>query len=274
MRIQSLEFWIFRRLSLHQTHLKYFSTFTRDIYPIYLLPGTDPDIIPFISDFRVVSNIHDFGIPSLKSGGKKRRPELQGDSKSVYLPQEAAHINSGHRCYIQKSITKTALRFLSVFESTYPKLLLDIGCGTGLSAEAATKNGYQVVGIDINMSMLSLASTKRMSSCDYLSANCALPFPIRQRFFDAVISISFLQWLTTMDGNCKTLRTFFSSVNNCLKPGGCFIAQFYPKNPEDALKLVNFASGFFVGALLACHSCEQRGLKLFLVLLKQNKNYW
>ena len=273
MWIRPPELWTVRCLPLWQMLHKCYCSLAKDTHLIYLLPDTDPAIIPFISDFHIISDIRDFCIPSLKHGGKKRRPELQGDIESVYTLQEAIRMSISHRSYIQKSITQRALEFLCAFDSSYPKLVLDIGCGTGLSTESATENGHQVVGIDIAMPMLSVASSKRTSSCDYLGANCCLPFPIQPKFFDGVISISFLQWLITVDGSGKILRTFFSSVSNCLKPGGCFVAQFYPRNPEEAQQAVNFASGFFVGVLLACRPCVARGHKLFLVLQKQNKSH-
>ncbi len=41
-----------------------------------------------------------------------------------------------------------------------PKLVLDLACGTGDTAIALTKNGFEVIGVDVSGDMLSVARTK------------------------------------------------------------------------------------------------------------------
>lgn len=62
---------------------------------------------------------------------------------------------------IQEQMTERAIELLLLPEDT-PCLVLDIGCGSGLSGEVLEEHGHCWVGMDISQSMLS------MSICLYL----------------------------------------------------------------------------------------------------------
>jgi ubiquinone/menaquinone biosynthesis C-methylase UbiE len=64
-------------------------------------------------------------------------------------------------------------------------LLLDIGTGTGIAAEAATKVGARVVGIDESMGMLHVARRERPAEA--VAAAEAIDLPFRASVFDAAI---------------------------------------------------------------------------------------
>lgn len=46
-----------------------------------------------------------------------------------------------------------------------PRLLLDIGCGSGLSGEALTDAGHAWVGTDISAAMLDVAREREVCGC-------------------------------------------------------------------------------------------------------------
>lgn len=50
-----------------------------------------------------------------------------------------------------------ALELLALPPDGTPRLLLDIGCGSGLSGEALTEAGHSWVGLDISAAMLDVA---------------------------------------------------------------------------------------------------------------------
>lgn len=54
---------------------------------------------------------------------------------------------------VQEKCTQRALELLALPEDT-PALLLDLGCGSGLSGETITDNGHMWVGMDISPAML------------------------------------------------------------------------------------------------------------------------
>lgn len=45
-------------------------------------------------------------------------------------------------CGFQETLTERALELLALPEDGVPKLLLDLGCGSGLSGESLTKQGH------------------------------------------------------------------------------------------------------------------------------------
>jgi predicted TPR repeat methyltransferase len=58
---------------------------------------------------------------------------------------------------LQSTLTQRALELLALPDDGTPRLLLDIGCGSGLSGEALTEAGHTWVGCDISPAMLDVA---------------------------------------------------------------------------------------------------------------------
>lgn len=54
---------------------------------------------------------------------------------------------------VQEKCTERALELLALPDDQ-PSLLLDLGCGSGLSGEAISEQGHMWVGMDISPSML------------------------------------------------------------------------------------------------------------------------
>lgn len=61
---------------------------------------------------------------------------------------------SSHIIAIQAEMTERALELLALPEDR-AALLLDIGCGSGLSGEVVSDSGHEWIGIDISLPMLS-----------------------------------------------------------------------------------------------------------------------
>jgi 18S rRNA (guanine1575-N7)-methyltransferase len=153
-------------------------------------------------------------------------------------------------------------RALDLIGLTTPSLILDVGCGSGLSgeilsqtADEGTPAGPHVwVGFDISASMLGVALEKEVEG-DLLLADAGQGVPFRPGTFDAAISISAVQWLcqaeTSEDSPAGRLSRFFNQLYASLKRGGRAVCQFYPKN-DDQKKMVSQAAikaGFGAGLL-------------------------
>lgn len=90
--------------------------------------------------------------------GKGERPELTAPPEIFYNEDEARKYTTNSRMmHIQSVLTQRALELLALPNDGTPKLLLDLGCGSGLSGEELTEAGHMWVGFDISSAMLDVA---------------------------------------------------------------------------------------------------------------------
>lgn len=68
-----------------------------------------------------------------------------------------------------------------------PSMLLDIGCGSGLSGELLTEDGHEWVGVDIAPSMLEVALERDVQG-DLFLHDIGQGFGFRPGSFDGAIS--------------------------------------------------------------------------------------
>ena len=95
-----------------------------------------------------------------------------------------------------------------------PRLLLDIGCGTGISGGVLSEHGHAWVGTDISTGMLDVAAVHRDDTeGDLIHADMGHGLGFRPGTFDGAVSISALQWLCSAEQKCqnpiKRLNRFF-----------------------------------------------------------------
>lgn len=169
-------------------------------------------------------------------------------------------------------MTNRALELLSL---PSPSLVLDIGCGSGLSGEILSSvppidGGPHVwIGMDISASMLDIAMQRDVDG-DLLLADIGHGVPFRPGSFDAAISISAVQWLCNAESSDTSphgrLTRFFNGLYASLRRGGKAVCQFYPKN-EAQRNMVSAAAikaGF--GAGLLEDGAGTKNSKVYLVL--------
>ena len=151
-----------------------------------------------------------------------------------------------------------------------PLFILDIGCGSGLSGELITKYGHMWWGLDISENMLTVARDREVEG-ELMLGDIGEGFNFLPGFFDAVISVSALQWLCNADKKIhdpwKRLLKFFESLHKCLKLGGKAAIQFYPENEEQLEMISNAAikSGF-AGGLYVDFPNSASARKYYLIL--------
>ena len=99
-------------------------------------------------------------------------------------------------------------------------LIVDLGCGSGLSAQEFIKANYQVIGIDISRSMIEIARN-RVPEAKFLVASL---FKVEIPTCNIVTSIGeCLNYLFDEDNNHQTITNLFDRVYKALIPGGIFI---------------------------------------------------
>ena len=148
---------------------------------------------------------------------------------------------------IQGEMSERAIELLELPEDE-PQLLLDLGCGSGLSGTALDDEGHIWVGLDISSAMLSEfihdsviirlkyisysylnqithfkctdVARERDVSGDLILGDMGQGLPFRPGSFDGAISISALQWLCNADKTChkpvQRLYRFFTTLYGVL----------------------------------------------------------
>lgn len=136
-----------------------------------------------------------------------------------WYKEDLAYIHDvGHGDYAIKS-APGILEFLAQ-NNIREGLVVDLGCGSGLSALELTKAHYQVLGVDISESLIAIART-RVPSAEFQVESL---FKIDIPSCNAVISIGeCLNYLFDRDNNFQILIQLFERVYNALISGGVFI---------------------------------------------------
>lgn len=199
------------------------------------------------------------------------RPELQAPPEIFYDDVEARKYTSSSRiAEIQTKLSERALELLALPDDGVPRLLLDIGCGSGLSGETITENGHQWIGLDISESMLNVALQNEVEG-DLLLGDMGQGLGLRPGVIDGAISISAVQWLCNADKSSHEprlrLKAFFGSLYRCLARGARAVLQVYPENLAQHELILSYAmrSGFAGGVVVDYpHSTKKR--KEYLVL--------
>jgi SAM-dependent methyltransferase len=75
--------------------------------------------------------------------------------------------------------SQRALELLALPPDGTPRLLLDIGCGSGLSGEALTEAGHNWLGLDISAAMLDVAVEREVSRAGSCEIDCECERPAK-----------------------------------------------------------------------------------------------
>ena len=136
-----------------------------------------------------------------------------------WYKQDLAYIHDiGFRDYALKS-APGVLQILNQ-NKIYEGLIVDLGCGSGLSAQELTKANYHVLGVDISPSFIDIAK-KRVPDADFLVESL---FQVEIPPCNAVISIGeCLNYLFDTDNSTQTLVNLFQRIHKALAVGGLFI---------------------------------------------------
>ena len=227
------------------------------------------------------------------------RPELTGHAAHFYNEKEARKYDSSSRMVgVQREITERAIELLRL-DNSIPSLVLDIGCGSGLSGQVLEERGHVWVGCDVSRDMLNVAQERMQqqqqqqsknamdeedddesdddednqgpSTGDLLHHDMGTGLPFRPATFDACISISALQWLcysnSAQQNPKRRLTRFFSSLYQVLKRGGRAVLQFYPETAEQAVLISETATACgFTGGVVVDYPNSAKAKKHYLVL--------
>ena len=164
------------------------------------------ETIPNVETLKLISNIFDISINSLLTDNKLN--DIQDDKINANRFLGFAQLYEHSRPTIPDSVCDIVLNYLEHKSSQ----IVDLGCGTGLSTMAWIDKCDNIIGIDPNEEMLSIAKQKNkdISYIKAYSDNTTLP----DNSTDIVICSQSFHWMNPTD----TL----AEVNRILKPNGVF----------------------------------------------------
>lgn len=200
-----------------------------------------------------------------------RRPEHVAPPEIFYNAEEAEKYSNNTRIIeIQVEMAERAIELLALPEDE-SCLVLDIGCGSGLSGSVLEDSDHIWIGIDIAKAMLDIAVEREVEG-DLILGDMGQGMPFKAGTFDGAVSISALQWLCNADKTShnpqKRLYNFFSTLFSCLTRSARAVFQFYPEN-SDQIELVTsqaMKAGFY-GGLVVDYPNSTKAKKYFLVLM-------
>ena len=171
---------------------------------------------------------------------------------------------------IQTQLARRALEILAIPKGRN-KLLLDIGCGSGISGNVLGAHDHAWVGLDISKAMLEVAMEREVEG-DVIHSDMGHGFGFRPGMFDGAISISAIQWLCSAEKSSqnpwKRCNKFFQSLYACLVKGARCAFQFYPSSPQQAEMITNAAlKNGFTGGLIVDFPNSKKAKKFFLFLM-------
>jgi 18S rRNA (guanine1575-N7)-methyltransferase len=195
-----------------------------------------------------------------------------GPPEEFYNEEEAAkYAVSSRMATIQTTLAERCLDLLAIPEDDdCPRILLDIGAGTGISGGVLTDAGHHWIGADISRPMLLGALDVEVEG-DLLHADAGLGIALRTGCLDGAISVSAIQWLCSADNSkqspVRRLNAFFSSLYAALRHSARAALQFYPDSPVQMELIASAAMrAGFSGGLLVDFPNSAKAKKYYLVL--------
>lgn len=200
---------------------------------------------------------------------KKKRPEEIYEKVSDYFKGDTLlwYARSKNIMRIQEKITIRAIELLELKQER--ALILDAGCGPGFASAYLKEIGCDVVALDIIYEFLTFYDIKEFNP---IVSDMSLT-PFRKESFDAVISISALQWIYREINNNmmeNNLINLFQSLFNILKSKRKAIFQFFPKNNEIMKEIgkIIAENTKFEGKFIIDNPNNPKKRKIFLLLSK------
>jgi len=162
--------------------------------------------------------------------GSERPEERFTNPEEFYNEEEAERYSKSSG--MKRAQEEIAARLIELMGAKLPARVLDVGCGTGFSADFLRSVGFDVRCVDRAKAMVAKA---RERGLDVIEGDAAeLEHHFKENEFDYIISISAMQWV-------RDFKKAAASLYYVLKPGGKAGVQFYPKSEQE---LKSFESAF------------------------------
>jgi ubiquinone/menaquinone biosynthesis C-methylase UbiE len=166
---------------------------------------------------------------------------------------------------IYKSQIEISNRLNELLNLTNKKLILDLGCGTGISSKFFKNQGHRILGIDISNDMLKFSNKKEIEVVNGVFGY----LPFRNEIFEALISISSLQWVwgSSREEVIAKYENIIKEIKRVMRNESILGIQFYPQTKKE-FDLVSkiFRKNGFDGTLVIDSWDKSNRKKKYLIL--------
>ncbi|NJL47645.1 MAG: class I SAM-dependent methyltransferase [Leptolyngbyaceae cyanobacterium SM2_5_2] len=138
--------------------------------------------------------------------------------------QDLAYIHdTGHADYAIKSAP--GILALLAQQALRGGLIVDLGCGSGWSAQAFTQTGYPVLGVDQSEDLLAIARRRVPQATFHRASLYEYPIPTCQAVTSVGECLNYRseQDFPPLGGSQQLLTSLFQRIFQALIPGGLFI---------------------------------------------------
>ncbi len=193
---------------------------------------------------------------------KNDRPEEYLASPQLYYTDDTVdrYARSGG---MRRAQEKIAYRVLELLDIEPGASLLDLGSGPGFTANIYRNEGYDVTCLDVMDNMVCKAKENGFDAYTGDMRDAGEIFSGRK--FDAVVSVSALQWLTDKCEIEKAARGIYSVLDT----GSSAVIQFYPKSEQKLDEAANaFVKSGFSGEIITDCPDVPKNRTVYLVMKK------
>lgn len=197
----------------------------------------------------------------------KKTPELSNPPSIFYnaVGSEKYHRNTRIN-KVQTEIAERCIELLNA-EKSHSNIVLDIGCGSGISIKVINNelNNPFVIGIDISIHMLNLVD------CCYnlIQGDIGYSWPFSDNSVDYAVSCSVIQWLFQSYSKCDIphirIHCFFKELYRVIKFKS--VLQFYAGKTETQIFIKEAKKVGFKGGVQIDNENTRREKK-YLILYK------
>ena len=140
-------------------------------------------------------------------------------SKSVHYQDDLAYIHDAGYGGFARAAAKSLLALMKA-QGITRGLVVDLGCGSGIWAEALARAGYDVVGYDLSVAMIEIASRRVPSAAFHAESFVTAKLP-RCACVTAMGEI--FNYLHDPRNTDRALFKLFRRIHRALEPGGLLV---------------------------------------------------
>ncbi|MCD6478485.1 MAG: methyltransferase domain-containing protein [Candidatus Diapherotrites archaeon] len=165
---------------------------------------------------------------------------------------------------MRKAQQRLVARLIELMGIKPPLKVLDLGCGVGYSTEYLQSAGFEVIALDLLEEMVRVARNRGLNAIAGDMRELQKYFA--KQAFDAIVSVSALQWISKSP---KDVKAFCFATHYVLKQNGKIGLQFYPQSEPELMRVADIMSKRFSIEVIVDNPKNPRKRVLYIIGAKK-----